>query len=113
MVQLDRLIYTPTDVMTSDEHPKTFVMMVDGDMYERQKTDKSIPLAQIVDNFRVFMYEKPGHSGKMVEPSQAELEAAFGTTNMDVLCQFMLINGQPHGHPRSNFKPPGDPHRIY
>lgn len=73
-------------------------MMVDDEMYELQKKDKSIPLAQVVDNFQIFMYETPGKSGKLVKPSQAEIEAAFGTTNPDVLCQFMLINGQPHGH---------------
>ena len=92
------LTYTPTNTTTSGEHPHTFVMMVDEDMYERQKTDKSIPLAQVVDDFHIFKYETPGKSGKLVHPSQAEIEAAFGTTNADVLCQFMLINGQPHGH---------------
>ncbi|KAL7575150.1 hypothetical protein ACA910_018643 [Epithemia clementina (nom. ined.)] len=92
------LIFTPPHRETSNEHPKTFVLMVDEETYQAQQRDKSIPLARVVDNFTIYRYENPGKSGKLVTPSQREIEDAFGTTNQDVLCQFMLINGVPHNH---------------
>lgn len=92
------LTYTSHDQTTSSEHPFTFVMMVDEDAYSRHQKDKSIPLAEVVDDFSVFRYEKPGKSGRLTKPSQEELQETFGTTNVDVLCQFMLINGVPHGN---------------
>jgi hypothetical protein len=54
-MQLEQLIYTKSDITTSDEHPCTFVLMVDGDMYEKQKKDKSIPLASVVDSFDILV----------------------------------------------------------
>jgi hypothetical protein len=52
---LSQLVYTKNEVTTSDEHPSTFVLMVDSDMYEKQKRDKSIPLATIVDSFDILV----------------------------------------------------------
>lgn len=55
---LSQLVYTKHDITTSVEHPHTFVLMVDDDMYEKQKTDKSIPLASIVDSFDLLVCKK-------------------------------------------------------
>jgi len=92
------LTYTPQQRASCNEHPHTFIMVVDEEAYNRQKKDKSIPLAAVVDDFSIFRYEKPGKSGKRTTPSKREIQDAFGTTDEDVLCQFMLINGVPHGH---------------
>lgn len=94
---LSELIYTPHDTLTSDERPHTFVLMVDPEMYAKQKKDKSIPLAEVVGSFQVLKYELPGRSGKMVKPSRREVEDVFGTTNEDNLVSFMLEKGKLHG----------------
>jgi len=92
------LIFTPQERVTSNDHPHTFVLMVEEEAYERQKSDKSIPIAEVVDDFSLYRYENPGHSGRKTKPSKREIEDAFGTTNEDLLCEFMLINGIPNGH---------------
>ena len=38
---IEKLIYTPSNVSTSAEHPHTFVMMVDEEMYEKQKNARN------------------------------------------------------------------------
>ena len=85
------LIFTPQERATSNDHPHTFVLMVDEEAYERQKADNSIPVAEVVDAFNIFRYENPGHSGRKMKPPRREIEE-------DLLCQFMLINGIPNGH---------------
>ena len=52
---LSQLIYTKPDVVTSDDHPSTFVLVVDSDMFEKHKKDKSIPLANVVDSFDILV----------------------------------------------------------
>ena len=95
---LEQLCYTPKDeTMTGDEHPNTYVLMVDSEMYEKQKKDKSIPNAQVVDSFDLLKYEVPGKSGRLVRPSKREIEDVFKTANEDAVVAFMLANGEPHG----------------
>jgi ribosome maturation protein Sdo1 len=71
--------------------------MVQPDMHEKYKKDKSIALANVVDSFDVLKYELPGRSGKMVMPSKSEIEEVFGTTKEDEVVKFMLEHGEPHG----------------
>lgn len=52
---LSQLIYTKTDVETSDQNPSTFVLVVDSDMFEKHKKDKSIPVASVVDSFDILV----------------------------------------------------------
>lgn len=97
-MKLEQLTYTNHEVETSDEHPNTFVLMVYPEMHEKQKKDKSIPLAEVVGSFQIHKFDRPGSkSGMLVKPSKREFEEAFGTTNVDELVQFMLDNGEQHG----------------
>lgn len=52
---LQQLIYTKDEVQTSSENPATFILMVDADMYERHKKDKSIAIANVVDSFDILV----------------------------------------------------------
>ena len=52
---LAQWIYIKSDVMTSGEHPTTFVIMVDIAMRDEYKKDPSIPLAAVVDSFDVLV----------------------------------------------------------
>jgi hypothetical protein len=52
---LTQWIYTKSDMMTSRDHPTTFVIMVDNAMRDQYKKDPSIPLAAVVDSFDVLV----------------------------------------------------------
>ena len=52
---LSQLVYTQYEVTTSDERRSTFVLMVDIDMYEKHKKDKSIALASIFNSFDILV----------------------------------------------------------
>jgi ribosome maturation protein Sdo1 len=80
---------------TSGEHAATFFIMVDEDAYKKYQTDKSIPLAQVVDSFQVLRYEH-GRSGVVEKPSQREIEDVFGTKNDDEVVKMMLERGKIH-----------------
>ena len=75
--------------------------MVDGDMYERRKKDRSIALAEVVSSFDILRYDRPGKSGLLVRPSKREIEDTFGTKNEEELVEFMLERGVPHGKRRA------------
>lgn len=92
--KMDQLVYTPSHdgEPSSAAHQPTMVLMVDTAEFKKWKTDKSIPLANVVESFQVHKYES-GRSGILSKPSKAELEAAFQTTNVDKIIQFMMENG--------------------
>ncbi|EEC42699.1 predicted protein [Phaeodactylum tricornutum CCAP 1055/1] len=94
---LKQLIFTPQDIQDSSERPITMVLLVDEDMYEKQKKDKSIPMVNVVDSFQVFKYEKPGSSGRLAKPTKEEIEGTFGTSKEEDVVLFMLENGTLHG----------------
>jgi hypothetical protein len=52
---LAQWIYIKPDMMTSQDHPTTFVIIVDVDMRDQYKKDPSIPLAAVVDSFDVLV----------------------------------------------------------
>lgn len=97
-MKLEQLTYTNHEVESSDEHPNTFVLMVDPEMHEKHKRDKSIPLVDVVGSFQLHKFAHPGSkSGMLLKPSKREFKEAFGTTNADELVKFMLENGEHHG----------------
>ena len=71
--------------------------MVDEDAFLKRKKDKSIPLAEVVDDFRIFKYDTPGTSGNLTRPSNREIEDIFGTTRDDMICDFMMEKGHLKG----------------
>ena len=89
------MTYTNPNVHgSSDTHP-TMVIMVDAPAYQEWKKDKSIAIANVVDSFTVLKYEM-GRSGILNKPSKSELDATFGTTNVDDIIKIMLENGELH-----------------
>jgi hypothetical protein len=52
---LAQWIYIKPDMMTSQDHTTTFVIIVDVDMRVQYKKDPSIPLAAVVDSFDVLV----------------------------------------------------------
>jgi len=71
-----------------------FVIFVDDAKSAKDwKTDKSIPLAQVVSAFKIFVTHKHGAQGTMDTASKATLENEFGTANEDEVIKQILEKG--------------------
>ncbi|KIX07295.1 uncharacterized protein Z518_01948 [Rhinocladiella mackenziei CBS 650.93] len=58
------------------------------------KADKSIPLAQVVNSFKIMVTHKHGAQGQMDGASKASLENEFGTSYEDDVIKKILETGQ-------------------
>ncbi|KAE9381480.1 shwachman-Bodian-diamond syndrome protein [Stipitochalara longipes BDJ] len=71
-----------------------FIIFVDDAKSAKDwKTDKSIPLAQVVSAFKIFVTHKHGAQGQMDGASKATLENEFGTTNDEEAIKLILEKG--------------------
>lgn len=61
---------------------------------EAWKKDRSIPLAQVVNSFKIMLTHKHGAQGQMDEASKSTLENEFGTSNEDEVIKKILEDGQ-------------------
>ena len=59
------------------------------------KQDKSIPLTDVVNSFKIMVTHKHGAQGQMDTASKASLENEFGTKNEDEVIIKILEQGQP------------------
>jgi len=72
-----------------------FVVIVeDRDALENWKKDSSIPLAQVVDAFKVYTTHGHGPQGIMDSASKSTLEGAFGTSKEDDVIITILREGK-------------------
>lgn len=61
---------------------------------QKWKSDKSIPLVQVVDSFKILVSHKHGAQGELDTASKSSLENEFGTTNEDDIVKKILEEGQ-------------------
>ncbi len=72
-----------------------FVVFVESeDELKAWKKDQSIPLAQVVNAFKIMVTHKHGAQGQLDEASKASLENEFGTHNEDEVIKKILMGGQ-------------------
>jgi len=72
-----------------------FIVFVESpEDLESWKKDRSIPLAQVVNSFKVMLTHKHGAQGQMDEASKSTLENEFGTSNEDEVLKKILEQGQ-------------------
>ncbi|KAL8745656.1 MAG: hypothetical protein Q9190_002233 [Brigantiaea leucoxantha] len=70
-----------------------FVIMVDDvEAVQNWKDDRSIPLAQVVSGFKIFVTHKHGAQNAYDGASKATLENEFGTSNEDE-CMIKILEG--------------------
>ncbi|MCJ1317910.1 hypothetical protein MMC15_003237 [Xylographa vitiligo] len=70
-----------------------FVIYVDGSKAVQDwKKDRSIPLAQVVSGFKIFVTHKHGAQSVGDEASKSTLENEFGTHNEDE-CMIKILEG--------------------
>ncbi|KAK3683237.1 hypothetical protein LTR37_016600 [Vermiconidia calcicola] len=71
-----------------------FVIFVESkEAVQNWKNDKSVPLAQVVDAYKVFVTHKHGTQGIMDTASKGTLEDEFGTSRDDDVVKQMLERG--------------------
>ncbi|KAE8162174.1 ribosome maturation protein [Aspergillus tamarii] len=72
-----------------------FVVFVDGiEILNNWRKDRSIPLADVVNGFKIFVTHKHGAQGIMDGASKGILETEFGTSNEDQCIIKILENGE-------------------
>ncbi|KAF2211787.1 hypothetical protein CERZMDRAFT_59734 [Cercospora zeae-maydis SCOH1-5] len=57
------------------------------------KKDSSVPLAQVVAGFKIFLTHKQGNTGVLDGASKGALEDEFGTSNEDEVIKQILEKG--------------------
>ncbi|KIW70136.1 hypothetical protein, variant [Phialophora macrospora] len=73
-----------------------FIIFVESpDDLKAWKKDQSIPLAQVVNSFKIMLTHKHGAQGQLDSASKASLENEFGTSNEDEVIKKILMEGQP------------------
>ena len=70
------------------------VLVEDKKSLEEWKGDSSVPLARVVDGFKVFTTHGQGVQGVMDTASKSMLEGAFGTSKEDDVIATILKEGQ-------------------
>ncbi|KAG2349161.1 DUF1960-domain-containing protein [Suillus weaverae] len=82
---LTKVVYKP-DTQSTDE----YIVIVNPAEYKKWKAgDRTIPLADVVDSFKVF-HSNQGSQGILGTPSQQQLDTIFGTTkDVDVMTQIL------------------------
>jgi len=71
-----------------------FIVFVENVKIVRDwKSDKSIPLAEVVNSFKIFVSHKQGAQGQLDSASKATLENEFGTSNEDEIIKTILEKG--------------------
>ncbi|KAI9095172.1 hypothetical protein DFS34DRAFT_626908 [Phlyctochytrium arcticum] len=61
---------------------------------EKWRSDKSIPLVEVVDSFDIFEVPTGGNTGMFERPSKQILETSFGTSNQDEIIHKILSEGK-------------------
>ncbi|KAF7845633.1 hypothetical protein BT93_L1500 [Corymbia citriodora subsp. variegata] len=71
-----------------------FIILVDSaKAVQDWKADSSIPLAQVVSGWKVFVTHKHGNQGVMDTASKGQLEDEFGTTKDEEVVKQILEKG--------------------
>ncbi|KAF7197705.1 SDO1-like protein C21C3.19 [Pseudocercospora fuligena] len=71
-----------------------FIIFVDSaKAVQDWKQDSSIPLAQVVSGFKIFVTHKQGNTGIMDGASKAQLESEFGSSKDDDVVKQILEKG--------------------
>ncbi|KAE8349603.1 ribosome maturation protein [Aspergillus coremiiformis] len=71
-----------------------FIVFVDDiQILNNWRKDRSIPLADVVNGFKIFITHKHGAQGVLDGASKGLLETEFGTSNEDECIKKILENG--------------------
>ncbi|ORX92739.1 hypothetical protein K493DRAFT_285475 [Basidiobolus meristosporus CBS 931.73] len=77
-----------------------FVVYVNPDIYSKWKSDKSIPITDVVQTFNVYVTRGGGNTGVSETPSHQELDSVFDTANNTAVVEHILLHGSLKGTSR-------------
>ncbi|ORX90711.1 DUF1960-domain-containing protein [Basidiobolus meristosporus CBS 931.73] len=70
-----------------------FIVYINPDVYSKWKSDKSIPITEVVQSFNVYTTRGGGNTGVAETPSNQELDNVFGTSNDTAVVEHILKHG--------------------
>ncbi|KIM46427.1 hypothetical protein M413DRAFT_8284 [Hebeloma cylindrosporum] len=89
MTKLTKVLYKPDHTQ-----PHEYSIIINPEEYKKwMEGDTTIPLADVVDSFQVFVSEH-GTQGILRQPSKQQLDTDFGTHKDTEIVEFMLKNGK-------------------
>ncbi|KAI8092192.1 ribosome maturation protein [Gilbertella persicaria] len=74
-----------------------FFVIANADMVTKWKSDKTVPLVDVVQSFDVFTTTNKSNTGEYISPSKGLLESTFNTTNVDDIVKKILSEGEDKG----------------
>ncbi|TPX37818.1 hypothetical protein SeMB42_g04388 [Synchytrium endobioticum] len=86
---------TTTRVTYQDKHegPHDFVLYAENGMVNKWRTDRTIPLVDVLQSFDIFITER-GAQGVLSRASKADLHAQFGTEIAEDVIKTILEKGE-------------------
>ncbi|KAK7541218.1 ribosome maturation protein [Phyllosticta citribraziliensis] len=84
---------TQTKVHYQGKEEDFIIFVDDVEAVQKWKNDKSVPLAQVVSGWKVFVTHKHGAQGVLDGASKAALENEFGTSKDDDVVTQILEKG--------------------
>jgi len=95
-----------------------YFVFADPVQVEKWRTDKTIPLVDVVDRFEIYEVSNGGNTGLYEKPSKASLHNTFDTHDETAVIQRILTDGKimrgdaPHHHEKESYDhlraPPGN-----
>ncbi|KAK9702817.1 hypothetical protein K7432_011056 [Basidiobolus ranarum] len=70
-----------------------FFIYINPDVYTKWKSDKTIPITDVVQAFNVYTTRGGGNTGVAETPSHQELDTVFGTSNNTAVVEHILKHG--------------------
>ncbi|KAI9143548.1 ribosome maturation protein [Paraphysoderma sedebokerense] len=84
----EKVVYHDRKVTTEE-----FFVITNPGMVQKWKTDKTIPLVEVVQSFDIFQHGTGGHEGVATRPSKQTLLDVFGTKNETEVVEWLLLHG--------------------
>ncbi|PWY88351.1 DUF1960-domain-containing protein [Aspergillus heteromorphus CBS 117.55] len=85
----------PTSKLFYKGNSDDFIVFVDDvDILNKWRGDRSIPLADVLNGWKIFVTHKHGAQGVLDGASKASLENEFGTSNEDDCITKILEKGE-------------------
>ncbi|KAI9294473.1 FYSH domain-containing protein, partial [Neoconidiobolus thromboides FSU 785] len=82
-------------VVFKSEHDKDlFVFIADPQIYKKWKSDKSIPLVEVVDSFQIFDTDTGSHTGLASTASKQTISNVLERNNEDDAVRRILEEGE-------------------
>lgn len=88
--QATKVVYKGADNME-------FFVIANAGMVAKWKSDKTIPLIDVVQSFDIHTTTTGGNTGEAIHPSKGVLESTFQTSNKDDIVKKIISDGEEKG----------------